>query len=289
MVTINKRETSYEGLCGKLEGGEDSLYTLIKQDKNTILTPTIKISAEDYEEIPELKQLQEEIDKWNLALGKASGIQKYRIKQMVIDMCKQKYSILNSYRPPIYAKNTLRSAPTFNFDADTFYYDEEGNMIMVSENAISFADPKHISGLLINYSRLKTSTEEDLHSDIRWMLIDLEALIEEAIRPFPILMTILEMKIGGASNEEIQKELANQHSIEYISSLWRNKIPELIAEEYKKQWQDWFFTYKAYGTYKYCHRCQTVHLAHKRYFSRNSSSKSKFYSICRKCRSKRSG
>ena len=285
MITINKRETSYEGLCGKLEGGEDSLHTLIKQDKNAILTPTIKITEKDFEDIPMLRQLQDEIDKWNAALPKASGIQKYRIKQMVIDMCKQKYAILNSYKPPIYAKNTVRSAPTYNFDADTFYYDDEGNMIMVSENAITFRDPKHISGLLVNYARLKQNTEEDLHSDLKWMLVDLENLINAAIKPNPVLMLILEMKIDGASNEEIQEMLPNKHSIEYISSLWRNKIPELIAEEYKKQWQDWFFTYKAKGSYKLCRRCNTVKLAHTRFFSRNSSSKSNLYSICRSCRS----
>ncbi len=285
MVTINKRETSYEGLCGKLEGGEDSLHSLIKQDKNAILTPTIKITEQDFEDIPMLQQLQKEIDKWNEALPKAKGMQKYRIKQMIIDMCKQKYAVLNSYKPPIYAKNTVRSAPTYNFDADTFYYNEEGDMIMVSENAISFADPKHISGLLVNYTRLKQSTHDDLHSDLRWMLVDLENLINIAIKPNPVLMLILEMKIEGASNEEIQQVLPNKHSIEYISSLWRNKVPELIAEEYKKQWQDWFFTYKAKGEYKLCRRCETVHLAHTRYFSKNSSSKSGLYSICRNCRS----
>ena len=30
MVTINKRETSYEGLVGKLENGEDGLYNIIR-------------------------------------------------------------------------------------------------------------------------------------------------------------------------------------------------------------------------------------------------------------------
>ena len=285
MITINKRETSYEGLCGKLEGGEDSLHTLIKQDKNAILTPTIKITEEDFKNIPMLQELQNEIDKWNEILPTTSGIEKYRVKQMIIDMCKQKYAVLNSYKPPIYAKNTVRSAPTYNLDADTFYYDDEGNMVMVSENAITFAEPKHVSGMLVNYARLKQHTEDDLHSDLKWMLVDLENLINVAIKPNPVLMLILEMKIDGASNEEIQEVLPNKHSIEYISSLWRNKIPELIAEEYKKQWQDWFFTYKAKGDYKLCRRCGEVKLAHTRFFSRNSSSKSKLYSICRACRS----
>jgi len=42
-------------------------------------------------------------------------------------------------------------------------------------------------------------------------------------------------KIDGKSNLEIQNLLYNTygitHSVEYISSLWRKKIPKLIAEE----------------------------------------------------------
>ena len=34
MVTINKRETSYEGLAEKFENGEDGIYGMISNDKN---------------------------------------------------------------------------------------------------------------------------------------------------------------------------------------------------------------------------------------------------------------
>ena len=33
MVTINKRETSFEGLVGKFETGEDGIYNMIINDK----------------------------------------------------------------------------------------------------------------------------------------------------------------------------------------------------------------------------------------------------------------
>ena len=36
MVTVNKRETSFEGLVGKLENGEDGIYNMIANDKNII-------------------------------------------------------------------------------------------------------------------------------------------------------------------------------------------------------------------------------------------------------------
>jgi hypothetical protein len=36
MATINKRETSFEGLVGQLENGEDGIYNLITNDKHVI-------------------------------------------------------------------------------------------------------------------------------------------------------------------------------------------------------------------------------------------------------------
>ena len=41
MVTVNKRETSFEGLVAKFENGEDGIYGLITNDKNIIFTPKI--------------------------------------------------------------------------------------------------------------------------------------------------------------------------------------------------------------------------------------------------------
>lgn len=36
MVTVNKRETSFEGLVSQLENGEDGIYNLITNDKQII-------------------------------------------------------------------------------------------------------------------------------------------------------------------------------------------------------------------------------------------------------------
>jgi hypothetical protein len=47
-------------------------------------------------------------------------------------------------------------------------------------------------------------------------------------------MRIVEYKIDGEQNIEIQRKLQEEfgikHTVEYISSLWRNKIPKLIAD-----------------------------------------------------------
>lgn len=36
LMTVNKRETSFEGLVSQLENGEDGIYNLINSDKNMI-------------------------------------------------------------------------------------------------------------------------------------------------------------------------------------------------------------------------------------------------------------
>ena len=55
MMTVNKRETSFEGLVSQFESGEDGIYGLINEDKNTIFQPKVTITKKDLEEIPELK------------------------------------------------------------------------------------------------------------------------------------------------------------------------------------------------------------------------------------------
>jgi hypothetical protein len=61
LATITKRETSLEGLVSQLENGEDGIYNLITENKNTIFQPKVTITKKDLEEIPELRQVREAI------------------------------------------------------------------------------------------------------------------------------------------------------------------------------------------------------------------------------------
>ena len=55
MMTVNKRETSFEGLVSQLENGEDGIYNLISENKNQIFQPKVTITKKDLEEIDLLK------------------------------------------------------------------------------------------------------------------------------------------------------------------------------------------------------------------------------------------
>ena len=55
MTTVNKRETSFEGLVSQFENGEDGIYNLITNNKNIIFHPKITITKKDLEEIAPLR------------------------------------------------------------------------------------------------------------------------------------------------------------------------------------------------------------------------------------------
>ena len=125
------------------------------------------------------------------------------------------------------------------------------------------------------------------------MMEDLDHLIDAALADkYPLYLDLLIYKIDGKQNAEIQELLYNKygikHSIEYISSLWRNKIPKLIAETAVNEFLIWHYTFVERGKWKKCSRCGQIKLAHNKYFSKNSTSKDGFYSICKECRNAKS-
>ena len=86
MATVNKREVSFEGLASQLENGEDGIYNLITENKNTIFRPKVSITKKDLEDIPELVQLREGIAYWEKQLKKAQGKEVFIIKNTIIEL-----------------------------------------------------------------------------------------------------------------------------------------------------------------------------------------------------------
>ena len=289
MVTINKRETSFEGLVSKFENGEDGIYNLITEDKNIIFTPKISITEEDIATIPALRDLREAIVQIQLAQKKARGKKKYLLKKQLIQMRQDQYVIKNSFKQPIYCLNAIKSFNTLNIN-DNIRITQGQNI--EDKSLISFFNPKHISALLCNYSKLKEDCFGKFYTDGYYLMQDLDTLIDKTLKnKYPLYYSLMIYKIDGKQNVQIQTLLQGQHgikhSVEYISSLWRNKIPKLIAEQAKKDYLEWYFTNKEKGKWKKCSRCQQIKLAHNEFFSKNNSSRDGFYSICKCCRNKK--
>lgn len=289
MVTINKRETSYQGLIAQFENGEDGIYNMITNDKNIIFSPKVSITDQDLAEMPELRELRKAIEEIEKQEKLATGKRKYLLKKQLIEMRQDQYVIKSSYKKPIYTMNLIKSFSKFDLSENITI---SANGEPQSDGLISLFNPKHISALLCNYSKIKEDSWEKLGSDSRWIIEDLDSLIESTLRDtYPLYYDLLIYKIDGLQNAEIQDLLWQKynikHSVEYISSLWRNKIPKLIAERAKQEYLIFHYTMKERGRWKKCSRCGEIKLAHNMFFSKNKTSRDGFYSICKCCRNKR--
>lgn len=290
MATITKREISYEGLVEQLENGEDGIYNLMNDNgKNTIFQPKVTITKKDLEEIPPLRELRESIARWEKLQKTVSGREAFIVKRTLIEMRKDQYLIKNAYRQPIvFTKITRGLKTSVPLPSDEWVeYDEKGNAA-IRFSGVSFCDYKAVSEILQVFPALKGRSEGKFDSDAWALCLDFEPLVQRALADFPMYRRIIEYKMDKLQNVEIQQllqqEFAFTHSIEYISSLWRNKIPKLIAQRAQDEWLEWYFTYVEKGKWKKCSRCGEVKLAHSRLFSINKTSKDGFYSICKKCR-----
>ena len=287
MTTVNKRETSYEGLVSQLENGEDGIYNLINESKTTIFQPKVTITKKDLEEIPSLRQLREAINIWEIKLKQAKGRDAYIIKKALIEMRKDQYIIKNAYRKPIVFNKINRSNCASKLIED-FTLDENNYII---PSGVSLCDPKVCSLILCNYSQLKEDGWGRFENDLWYLMESFDKIIGEALEEYPMYEEIVRCKIDGMQNVEIQTILKQKynitHSLEYISSLWRKKIPNLIASKAEDLELDWYYLNKEKGKYKRCSRCGQIKLAHNKYFSKNKTSKDGWYSICKECRNKK--
>ena len=177
-ITINKRQTSYEGMIDALENGEDGLHSLINNDKNQLLDRKEKITKEELEAFPQLKKQYEIIQSLTEMANKSKGSRKYSIKKQIVEQWQQLYLIRASLKG---TPSTTAKPVNFNDRCaeipETITMRPDGSLIIDSQ--LSLLEPDHVSYLLCNYSQLKQDTYEHLSNDVRWMLIELEDLISK--------------------------------------------------------------------------------------------------------------
>lgn len=205
-------------------------------------------------------------------------------------MRQDQYVIKSAYRKPIYCVNGIKSFTSLDLSED-IYFDEK--MLPHSTGKISLFNSKHVSALLCHYSKLKEAVWGRFSADSYYLMEDLDKLVRDTLeKDYPLYFDLVVLKIDGETNNEIQRILEERHgikhSVEYISSLWRNKIPKLLAEQEQNNYLVWYYTQVERGKWKRCSRCGEIKLAHNRFFSKNKTSKDGYYSICKACRNKKS-
>ena len=286
MMTVNKRECSFEGLVSQLENGEDGIYNLITDNKNQIFQPKVTITKKDLDEIQPLRQLREAINVWEAKLKVTEGKDAFVIKKALIEMRKDQYVIKNAYRRPIVPNKLTRSTHITMLPDETSSFDDEDGYPI--PKGVSLLNPVVCSAILCNYSRLKEDSYDRFEGDLYYLMLAFDEIADKALKEYPLYEKIVECKVDGLQNTQIQEilqvEFGIKHSLEYISSLWRKKIPKLIASQAEDEYLYWYYLNIEKGKYKKCSRCGQVKLAHNKYFSKNKTSKDGYYSICKKCR-----
>ena len=294
-VTVSKRQVSFEGTMESLSNGEDGLYNMIVDDKNVLLDNRAPITQEDMDNIPGIRENMEVIDTLKSQFERATGQHRYDLKCHIISKYQEIYAQKSAHlsaRSKAYINAQIKTMAHMPLD-EHITIGEDG--LPHSDGSISLLRPEHVAFLLKYYSKLKGECLDDMNSDMHWLLIDLEDLVDKALLPdYEVLYDLLILEIDGLSGQEIVREMERQHGIvhseQYFSTLWCKRIPKLIAEQAQRDYLVWYYTFKhpEEAKWKVCKTCGKKQLAHPLFFHKNTS-KDGFYSKCRKCRSKKGG
>lgn len=289
-VTVKKRTVSFEGTVEELSGGEDSIYAMIQNDKDMLLDNREPITQEDIDNIPGIAENLEVIESLKHQFDAADGATKYSLKQQIISKWREIYTIKSSYlnmATKARVNNQLRLMAHMPLE-EHVTFDENG--LPVSDAPVSLLRADHIAFLLKYYRKLKQESWEDLNSDMHFMILDLENLVDKTLLPHhELLYDLLVWEIDGYMGADIVKMMDKKygftHSEQYFSTLWCKKIPKMLAEQAQRDYIMWYYT-KAHpeeAKWKICRTCGKVKLAHPFFFHKNTS-KDGFYSKCRDCR-----
>ena len=180
LATVNKRETSFEGLVSQFENGEDGVYNLINNDKNMYLTIKAEITAEDIAEVPGLAELRDQIDIVEKQAKAATGKNKYLLKKQAIEMRQQQYILKEMWRQPHRCTTASHTGGNRIAISDEVHFDENGEP--TSDAIVTFFKPDHISAILCNYEILNQELAHKYNSDFHYMLRDFKKLMREGAR-----------------------------------------------------------------------------------------------------------
>jgi hypothetical protein len=203
-------------------------------------------------------------------------------------MRKDQYILKNSAKPTMCVAPTPKGINKIDL-SEHRYIDENGDP--QSTGLISFFKPEHISAILCHYNALQIEVKGRYWDDFYYLMKDFDALMIKALSDYPAYLDIVKYKVDNKTNIEIQEMLFSkhniQHSIQYISQLWRTKIPKMIAECAQHDFLLWQASQDPSMQMKKCACCGQKKPANARFFSRNKTSKDGWYSWCKMCRNKK--
>lgn len=281
--SINKNEVLVNDIEKYLEIKNKEVET--KGGYNVV--PATKIKKQDLKKYKEIGKIYNAIHLYRQIRSSSKNRDSIRKINRAIAHLKTDAKYIKEFLSGTFKfKNILRNKPKYNFDVDTGYFNDVGDYILVSENQLDYGDKKHIYYLIKFYSALKQESYNDNNADMKHILFLLEYLIDNtglSDRDIDIITWI----IDGDNYETIGEKLKEKYNLNWYGdtiSRTFDSICSKIADFYRKDYEDWFYTFVAKGKYKTCSKCGEIKLANERYFSPKSDAKDGLHPYCKKCR-----
>lgn len=240
----------------------------------------------------------------------------YQLKHQLIDMRRHQYYIKDAYRPTIHFLNLQPPRQQFiNWDEENYHWiteeewrnklarcylssvsrnledyetkiDEYGVLRIkwvIRQQKFDWENPKHVRGLLENYSNLYMDLWDKLDTWGRTLLWDFDHYVE--ISNFsPARLHIILRKIDRAQYSTITAELQQKFGLCYnenhLSTIIAREIPEKIAQSAKKER---LLHETPQEECKQCFRCKKYLPRNTLFFGINHSRSDGFASNCKEC------
>jgi hypothetical protein len=183
--------------------------------------------------------------------------------------------------------NADKCSTVYAIDSDTWYENENGEIVEISKNRILMSDVNTYKGLILTYKDLKDKYNDKQDSDIWALLIDFEKVLKNT-KLTNEEQFVLSVVLDGYSQKQImdmyKKINVKKITKDRISNMINNIIPNKLLNTYLKMIDEWLYTYKIKGRYKKCSKCGEFKLiSNDRYFGKDPRNKDGFQSICKKC------
>lgn len=214
------------------------------------------------------------------------GIREYNIIRDMYNKLKADYEEAKKLLTDELTVNSDKQSTVYNIDFDTYYYDENGNLVEVSRNLVSLGYPETYRGLILTYRELKDKYKDKHDSSIWALIMDFENILSktEFTKEEQFVLDVL---FDGYNQTQIRLMYENENleriTKNRISRMINDTIPNKLLNTYLDMVQDWLVVNWQIGKYKVCSKCGEPKLANERYFRPDPLAKDNLRSQCRKC------
>ena len=175
----------------------------------------------------------------------------------------------------------------FDYNSDTWYEDENDNIVELSKNMLLFSNSNTYKGLIANYYNLKDRYYDKFMDDMWYILLTFEELVKETELTDEerfVLDRLMKDYSRKEIIEEYEKEFDKSISGQTIANWVNRTIPNKIRNTYLDSVNNWLYTYKIKGKFKQCSKCNEVKtINNDRYFRKHPLGRDGFQPKCRKC------